>query len=139
MKKVFTPIAFLLLYLLKCNTVSAQCSFSISTTVTNVTCNGGTNGSIAVVATGGSMPYRYQQAEAGAGAWGGTSTFVALAANTYPISVKDASGCMQTIYTTIAQPAALAIADTETDATCIGATNGTIAANVNRRCSAVHL
>jgi hypothetical protein len=103
MKKVFTPIAFLLLYLLKSNAVSAQCSFSISTTVTNVTCNGGTNGSIAVVATGGTLPYQYQQAEAGAGAWGGTSTFVALAANVYPISVKDASGCIQTIYVTVTQ------------------------------------
>jgi hypothetical protein len=52
MKKVFTPIAFLLLYLLKSNPVSAQCGFSISTTVTNVTCNGSTNGSIAVSITG---------------------------------------------------------------------------------------
>jgi hypothetical protein len=130
MKKVFSPIAFLLLYLLKSNSVSAQCGFSISTTVTNVTCNGGTNGSIAVVVTGGSAPYQYQQAEAGAGAWGGTSTFVALAANNYPISVKDASGCIQTVYATVTQPTALALTYTETDATCVGANNGTITTNV---------
>ncbi|MBS1653263.1 MAG: hypothetical protein JSU05_00330 [Bacteroidetes bacterium] len=104
----------------------AQCSFTITTTLTNVSCYNGTNGSIVVNVTGGTAPYQYQLAEAGAGAWQGSNTFSALTASTYPVSVKDATGCVKTIYVNITQPAALSAAYVETDATCTGSNNGTI-------------
>ncbi|MBS1513154.1 MAG: T9SS type A sorting domain-containing protein [Bacteroidetes bacterium] len=107
--------------------LSAQCSFTVSTTVTNVTCYNGTNGSIIVNVSGGTAPYQYQLSEAGAGAWQGSNSFTALTASTYPVSVKDATGCITTIYRTVTQPAALTATYVASDATCSGSANGSIA------------
>lgn len=107
----------------------AQCGMTITTSTTNVNCYNGTTGSITVTVTGGTAPYQYQLAEAGAGAWQTGNAFVALAANTYPVSVRDASGCIQTVYVSITQPAALVATYTATDPTCAASTNGFI--NIN--------
>lgn len=106
---------------------SAQCSFNVTTTVSNVSCFNGTNGSVTINVTGGTAPYQYQLAEAGAGAWqSSTNIYNGLGAGTYPVSVKDATGCIKTSYITITQPAQLAISYTATDATCTGSNNGSI-------------
>ena len=108
---------------------NAQCSYTISTTVTNVSCFNGTNGSIVVNVSGSTGPYQYQLAEAGAGAWQSSNTFTALIANTYPVSVKDASNCIKTIYVTVTQPAALSTTFTAADATCNNSNDGSIITN----------
>ena len=120
---MFLPLAVVFLFLQK---ASAQCSFTVNTTLTHVSCYNGTNGSITVSVTGGTAPYQYQLAEAGAGAWQSSNSFTALTASTYPVSVKDATGCIKTVYVTITQPAALVAGYSETDATCTGANNGSI-------------
>ncbi|HEY8689105.1 MAG TPA: SprB repeat-containing protein [Chitinophagaceae bacterium] len=113
------------------HSVMAQCGLTISTSITNVTCYNGTNGSVTVTVSGGTAPYQYQLAEGGAGAWSSTNTFTGLAAATYPLSVKDNTGCIQTIYITITQPPAIAINYTATDVTCTGGSNGSITINVS--------
>lgn len=113
------------------NDVQAQCSFTVSTSVTNVSCFNGTNGSVTISVTGGTTPYQYQLAEGGAGAWqSATNIYPGLSAGTYPVSVKDATGCIRTSYITVTQPTALNITYTATDATCAGANNGTITSTV---------
>lgn len=108
-------------------TTFGQCSFTIATTVTNVSCFNGTNGSVTINVTGGTTPYQYQLAEAGAGAWqGNTNIYNGLSAGTYPISVKDGNGCIKTTYITVTQPSQLGITYTATDATCTGSNNGSI-------------
>jgi hypothetical protein len=108
-------------------TASAQCTINISTNVSNVSCFNGTNGSVTINVTGGTAPYQYQLAEAGAGAWqSNTNIYNGLGAGIYPISVKDNSGCITTTYITVTQPTKLNISYTKTDATCTGSNNGSI-------------
>ena len=107
----------------------AQCGITINTSITHVTCYNGTNGAITVTATGGTAPYQYQLAEAGAGAWNSGNTFSGLAATTYPLSVRDNTGCIRTIYISITQPAAFVANYTATDVTCLGGNNGSISIN----------
>ena len=102
---------------------------TVNTSITNVTCYNGTNGSVTVTVSGGLAPYLYQLAEAGAGAWSSNNTFSGLAGATYPISVKDNVGCIKTIYVNITQPAAFAVSYTATDVTCSGGSNGSIGIN----------
>ncbi len=106
--------------------VSAQCGITLTTNITNVSCYNGTNGAVTVTVTGGTAPYQYQLAEAGAGAWSNANTFSGLAATSYPLSVKDNTGCIKTIYLTVSQPANFAVSYTATDVTCTGGSNGSI-------------
>lgn len=122
-KLLLFQLALVFLFLQK---AASQCSFTVNTTLTHVSCYNGTTGSITVSVTGGTAPYQYQLAEAGAGAWQSSNSFTALSASTYPVSVKDATGCIKTVYVTITQPAALVAGYSETDATCTGANNGSI-------------
>ena len=108
----------------------AQCSITLTPIVTNVTCYNGTNGSISVTASGGSAPYQYQLAEAGAGAWSNVNSFTGLVANTYPLSVRDNTGCIKTIYLTVTQPAQFVVNYVATDVTCTGGSNGSITSTV---------
>ena len=108
---------------------SAQCSFTITADVTDIDCFNGTTGGITVNVSGGSGPFSYQLAEAGAGAWQSTNEFIALTANTYPVSVRDGSGCIKTIYVTVRQPAPLQTAYTAAHVSCTGADNGMINTN----------
>lgn len=106
---------------------SAQCSdFTFTTTVTNVTCNNASNGSIAITVTGTGAPYQYQLSQAGAGGWSSVSTFTGLVAGSYPVSVKDALGCIQTVYVTVTQPAPISVTYQETDPVCANTNTGTI-------------
>ncbi len=105
---------------------TAQCGYSVSATPTHVNCFNGTTGTITVNITGGTGPFSYQLAEAGAGAWQSGNVFTALTANTYPVSVRDGSGCITTIYITINQPEVLTTAYTAIQSTCFNANNGSI-------------
>lgn len=105
---------------------NAQCTITLTPTVTHVTCYNGTNGAISVTASGGTAPYLYQLAEAGAGAWSNSNIFSGLAGATYPVSVKDNTGCTKTIYVNVNQPATFAVTYTATDVTCSGGSNGSI-------------
>src|SRR5439155_928621 len=66
-----------------------------STVVSNVSCNGGSNGSVNVSASGGTAPYS------------GTGTFSGLTAGTCNYTVTDANGCTTTTSATISEPSAL--------------------------------
>jgi large repetitive protein len=95
---------------------------ALVTTTTNASC-GASNGSATIGAvTGGTAPYTYSF---NGGAFGATTSFPGLAANTYPVIVQDANGCQFTTSATVnnsSGPTALAVA--HTDATC-GNSNGT--------------
>lgn len=111
------------------NPALSQCGMTVNTNITHATCYNGTNGAVTVAVTGGTAPYQYQLAEAGAGAWNSSNTFSGLAAATYPLSVKDNSGCISTIYFTITQPAPFVVNYTTTDVTCVGGNTGSITTN----------
>ncbi|RYD97014.1 MAG: T9SS type A sorting domain-containing protein [Sphingobacteriales bacterium] len=90
-------------------------------TQTNVSCNGGVNGSATVTATGGTGAYTYSWAP-----FGGTAdTATGLAAGTYTVTVTDANNCTATQSFTITEPTLLvASASAQTDVTCNGSATG---------------
>ncbi|MCP9763282.1 Ig-like domain-containing protein, partial [Lacihabitans soyangensis] len=84
---------------------------------TDVSCNGGNNGTATVTASSGTAPYTYSWAPSGgtaatatglaAGTYTGTAaTATGLSAGTYTVTVTDANSCQKTATVNITQPTA---------------------------------
>ena len=98
---------------------------SFTATNTNVSCNGGNNGSITVTATGGTTPYQYSKNNGST--FQSLNTFSNLIAATYPIVVKDTNNCLTTLQNVIiTQPNAISFSATTTGVSCNGNSNGSI-------------
>jgi hypothetical protein len=91
--------------------------------VTNVTCNGGNDGSATVSATGGTAPYTYAwPASAGSQT---TAAATGLSAGTYIVTVTDANSCTDTTLVTITEPTAVTpTISTQTNVDCNGNSTG---------------
>jgi len=96
------------------------------TSQTNVSCNGGSNGSASVNVTGGIGSYTYQWAPSG----GTAATANGLSAGTYTVTVKDSNLCIQTQSFTITEPDALTPSVSQTDVSCNGGSNGSATVSV---------
>ncbi|MBS1741845.1 MAG: T9SS type A sorting domain-containing protein [Bacteroidetes bacterium] len=103
------------------NTITATTcqTANLSTTQNNVSCNGGTNGSINLTITGGTLPYGIS--------WTGPNGFTAstedisaLAAGTYSVTVTSNTGCPATAEVTITEPAALSATLSGNTSICSG-------------------
>ncbi|MBK9984411.1 MAG: T9SS type A sorting domain-containing protein [Saprospiraceae bacterium] len=95
-------------------------------TITNVSCNGGTNGSITAHGTGGVAPYTYNWSNGGSGA-----TISNLAAGAYTVTVTDNNGCTKTSVNQVTQPAVIVInLVTLTHESCFGQADGAITISV---------
>ncbi len=93
-------------------------------TATNVSCFGGNNGSITILATGGATPYSYSID--GGTTYQSSPVFNNLIAGTYSIIAKDNLGQMVTVSYTVTQPAAaLTATATGTNVNCFGNATGT--------------
>jgi hypothetical protein len=57
--------------------------------------------------------------------------FTGLAAGDYTVKVVDANGCFDTDLIHVGEPTAISASETKTDATCNGASNGSITVNVS--------
>jgi hypothetical protein len=88
---------------------------------TNVSCNGGNNGAVTVVASGGTAPYNFVWSNGLAGA-----SATGLTAGAYTVTVTDAAACAFTLSQNINQPAILNLSAFATNITCSGANNGSI-------------
>jgi hypothetical protein len=91
--------------------------------VTNVTCNGGSNGSVTLSATGGNPSlspangtYQYR---IGSGAWQASPTFNGLSAGSYTFSVKDINNCTDSVVISVTEPTVVTLS-------VLGQTNTTI-------------
>jgi len=106
-------------------TISEPSAVIVSITASNVSCNGGNDGSLTVSAIGGSATYTY--------AWsmGSTSsTLSGLTSGTYTVTATDANGCTDTESVTITQPTALLVSITiDSNAGCGGSTTGGLTAS----------
>jgi gliding motility-associated-like protein/uncharacterized repeat protein (TIGR01451 family) len=83
-------------------TIVQDPALAITPNVTDVTCFGGSDGSITLTAMGGEAPYVYS-IDNGA-TYQPLNTFVNLSAGTYDISIRDANNCVASSQVTIAQP-----------------------------------
>lgn len=95
---------------------------TLSTAVTNTSCNGGNNGAINLTVTGGLSPYSYN--------WGNgqptTQDRTGLTAGTYNVTVTDANSCTKTTSATVTQPAVIVLSETHVNAVCNGGNTGSI-------------
>ena len=107
-------------------TIIQPAVLALTDSITNPSCNGSTNGDIALTVTGGTTPYTYHW-NTGAN----TANVNNLAAGSYQVTVSDAHGCSLTASYTVVQPAAITSTVTGTDATCFGAANGTASLSVS--------
>jgi hypothetical protein len=99
-------------------------SFTTATS-TDVSCNGGNDGTITVQTTGGTNPINYNLQPTNQTNLSGS--FTNLAANTYTVTATDLNGCSVQTQLTIAEPTVLSwTSATGTDITCNGGSDGTI-------------
>ncbi|HKR04766.1 MAG TPA: SprB repeat-containing protein, partial [Bacteroidia bacterium] len=94
---------------------------------TNVSCNGGTNGTITITANGGTAPIEYS-IDNGATFQAG-NVFNGLPAGNYNVQAKDAYGCTYLAVVNIAEPNPIVVNPVVVDAAC-GTSNGSITINV---------
>jgi len=95
--------------------------------ITNVSCNGASDGAISVNVTGGTLPYILIS-------WTNNTTngfsISNLAANNYTLNVLDNLGCFASAPYTITEPAAINISASTTDIKCFGDNNGSASVQV---------
>lgn len=125
-------------YLYRCVAIEASCEtpsneaeliadLTATTTQTNVSCFGASNGTATVNASGGAGGYRYSWAPSG----GTAATATDLSPGDYTVTITDANDCVITRNFTITQPPPLAATTGgQTDVSCNGGSNGSATVNV---------
>lgn len=97
-------------------------ALSAVTSQTNLSCNGGSNGSATVVVSGGTIPYAYSWSPSG----GANATASNLSAGSYTCTITDDNNCELSKNFTLTQPSTpLTAATNNTDVACNGGSNGT--------------
>ena len=101
--------------------VTQNPAISIQTSQTNITCNGGTNGSATVVVSGGTPGYSYSWSNGAT-----TATTSGLSAGTYSVTVTDANLCTATTQITITEPSQINYTASITNVSCFSGNNGAV-------------
>ena len=96
-------------------------AITLSSNISDVSCNGGSDGAIDLVVTGGTAPFSYSWSNGGT-----TEDISGLTAGTYSVTVVDATSCLVTDSYTVQEPAALSVTASVTDVDCNGNANGAI-------------
>ncbi|MBI3509535.1 MAG: gliding motility-associated C-terminal domain-containing protein [Bacteroidetes bacterium] len=102
-------------------TITEPQPLTATSTITNVSCGGNSDGSITVNPSGGTGPYSYSWAPGGQP----TQTISGLTAGTYTITITDANSCTLIQNITVTEPAILTSSSSFTNVLCNGACNGT--------------
>lgn len=94
---------------------------NLSSSSTNVSCFGSTDGSATITASGGVGGFSYSWSPIG----GTSPTASWIPAGTYTCNVLDANACPATLTVTVSQPAALSVSPSgQTNVTCNGGSDG---------------
>ncbi|MBI2969081.1 MAG: Ig-like domain-containing protein [Bacteroidetes bacterium] len=101
-------------------------TLSASLTQTNVSCNGGNNGSVSLTVTGGASPYTFIWSDGKT-----TQNISSLVAGNYNVTITDNAGCKFNTGTIIAQPATLVANVAKTNISCFGGNNGAVQLTVS--------
>jgi len=99
-----------------------------SSTHTNASCNGGSDGTITVTPGNGTAPYQYSLD--GINFQSG-NIFSGLISGNYVLYVKDNNGCSGTTTAIVSQPATVAFSTSAQNVKCYGDANGTITITAN--------
>lgn len=106
-------------------TLNPPVSITATATPTQILCNGQSNGSIQMSASGGQAAYTYSQNGV---TYQASNAFTGLSAGTYTLYAKDANGCVGSVSATITEPSAISLNAVPTAITCFGETNGSVIA-----------
>ncbi|MFN8415256.1 MAG: gliding motility-associated C-terminal domain-containing protein [Cytophagaceae bacterium] len=107
-------------------TINQPSALSLTAIVTDITCNGLSNGTINLTVSGGTSPFMYNWSNGA-----NTEDLTGLAAGNYTITVTDGNSCITNQSYTIIQPAAINVTGTITNTTCTGGNNGAITTTVS--------
>jgi hypothetical protein len=110
-------------------TVSQPDAVTLSLSKTNVTCNGGNNGTVTATFGGGTTPYKIH-IDNNADILNTTSpkTFTGLSQGKHIVVVTDSNGCTKTDSINVGQPSAVTLSLSKTDVTCNGGNDGSVTA-----------
>lgn len=107
--------------------ISHPSPFNVTSSQTNVSCNGGNDGTATVNVSGSTAPYTY--------AWSNgntTATATNLSAGSVFVVITDFNGCQTSQNFTITQPPVLTVTlNTQNDVSCNGANDGSISVSVS--------
>ncbi len=100
----------------------------VSSSQTNIACNGGTTGAASVTVGGGTPGYTYLWSPSG----GTAATATGLSAGTYTVTVTDANSCQTTANFTLTQPTAMTVtSSSQTNIACNGGSTGAASVTVS--------
>jgi hypothetical protein len=91
---------------------------------TSPLCNGGTNGSFSVIASGATAPYTFTSAPTLTQA--SIGSFSNAAANSYTLNVTDTKACTSSMIVALTQPSVIQPTVVKTNLTCNNSNNGSI-------------
>lgn len=101
--------------------VSQNDALAIVSTKTNISCNGGSNGAISLVVSGGTSPYLYSWSNGFT-----TQNLTSCLAGSYTVDVTDSSGCTASKTVALTEPAVITATAAITNVLCNGASSGKI-------------
>ena len=105
-------------------TIAQPVAFNLTPVQVNVSCNGGSNGSVSLNPSGGTPSYSYNWLPSG----GSGVTASNLVAGTYTVTLTDGNACTKTQSFTITQPPVINVTSSQTNVTCFGGNDGTATA-----------
>jgi hypothetical protein len=106
---------------------SFNCAIAVEPTVSNVTCAGANNGSVALALNGGTAPFDYVWSN------GGTAASISnLSGGTYTATVTDANDCQVIVSSTVNEPAPYSDWTVETTSpVCVNEATGTATVSIS--------
>ena len=107
-------------------TITQPNALNITPSSSNVSCNGGNDGTANMSVTGGNSPYSYF--------WNNnatTASISSLTAGIYTCTVTDNNNCTKTQSVTITQPSGMNVSPTTSNVSCNGGNDGTASVSVN--------
>jgi hypothetical protein len=102
-------------------TITQPAPLAVAASITNVSCNGLSNGSATAVVSGGTSPYSYLWSNGQT-----TQTATGLASGSHTVTVTDNKGCVASFGITISQPAVIVVNAVVNNVLCNGG-SGSIA------------
>jgi hypothetical protein len=120
------------------NTINEPSVLDETTTTSDVSCSGGSDGSINIVVTGGTAPYDISWTGTANGSQndainidGGNYSITSLADGNYAVTITDDNICQIVVNKTIFDPQPLTVSiSSKTDVSCNGLTDGSATATV---------
>jgi len=97
-----------------------------TSTITNVSCNGATDGAALVSVSGGTAPYSYTWEDASNNLISNSQNLSGVGAGVYTLTVADTNGCVANTVATISAPNTLSFTTSEVQVSCVNSNDGSI-------------